>query len=285
MASSPGGVPVSGVPGVSVPVPVVVATTVQKDDIYLVFDKDNNRTLKAMGKMHDNTTIGERVNDVVVDTRNKDEKEVLIEKFAANTSSVFNIEESVVVKLEDGGNFLYIPGFVVDVDSSAGLYKIGVETGRTITAVPKENIRHNRKLKSGEKGWFFSDIILGQVVKNKGDQKEMNYDTYRKGIPAIITGSGIIDITGENGDKYTHNTFKIKNGKDIPPNTVKFKSVVPLRFNAAHGVSGELTPSPAITVFGGKKSRKQKTRKNTMPLQFAPGAKRSYLKRRKSSRK
>jgi hypothetical protein len=61
------------------------------------------------------------------------------------------------------------------------------------------------------------------------------------------------------------------------------KSVVPLSFNTADG-SGKIALSRA-TVFGGKKSRKQKTRKNTMPLQFAPGAKRSYLKRRKSSRK
>jgi hypothetical protein len=252
-------------------------------DIYLIFDKNDKTMLKAMGTMTDSSNFGNSINDTVVNTSVDDEKKILKEKFSAKTASEFNNDDSVIVKLEDNGKIIYIPGFVVDTNGGSGPFKIGVESGRTITNVPKENIVKNRKLESGEKGWFFSDVVLGQVVKGKTDNKELDYTEYKKGIPAIIVGSGLIEITGENGDKYTHTGFKLTNSNDIAENTAKFKSVVPHLFNKEN--AGKLESSDSKTVFGGKKTNTKKTRKNTMPLQFAPGAKRAYLKRRKSSRK
>jgi len=253
-------------------------------DIYMVFDKTEPTILKAMGKMTDNNTIGASVNDNEVDTKIQVEKDMLKSKFAAKSSGQLNNGDSVIVKLAHDGKFLYIPGFVVDTNRDAGPYKIGVAPGRTIINVLEENIVKNRKLEIDEKGWFFSDIVLGQVVKGEAtDNKELGYDEYVKGIDKIILGSALIDITADNGDTYTHIEFKLQNGNDIAENTVKPKSVVPYIFNTEN--AGKLAVSTVKTVFGGKKSRKQKTRKNTMPLQFAPGAKRAYLKRRKSSRK
>ena len=112
----------------------------------------------------------------------------------------------------------------------------------------------------------------------------MDYDEYKKGIPSIILGGGIIAIKSDNGDTYEHDGFELNDKKTtINANTVKPKSVVPYLFNKEN--AGNVEASDTKTVFGGKKTYTKKTRKNTMPLQFAPGAKRAYLKRRKSSRK
>lgn len=252
-------------------------------DIYLIFDKNDKTKLKAMGTMTDSSNFGDSINDTVVDTTADDEKKILREKFTAKASIEINNDDSVIVKLEDNGKIIYIPGFVVDTNSGSGPYKIGVEPGRTITNVPKENIVKNRKLESGEKGWFFSDVVLGQVVKGKTDNKELDYTEYKKGLQAIIVGSGIVNITGFDGDKYKHAEFALLNGNIIKEDAAKFKSVVPYLFNKEN--AGKVEASDSKTVFGGKKPNAKKTRKNTMPLQFAPGAKRAYLKRRKSSRK
>jgi len=258
-------------------------TTPVEGDIYLIFDKNDKQKLKAMGTMADSSNFGNSINDTVVNTSVDDEKKTLKEKFATKTSSDFNNDDSVIVKLEDSEKYLYIPGFVVDTNGGSGPFKIGVESGRTITNVPKENIVKNRKLEIGEKGWFFSDVVLGQIVKGKNDNKELDYAEYKKGIPAIKSGSGIINITGIDGDKYKHLEFSLLNRNIIKEDTAKFKSVVPYLFNKEN--AGNIESSASKTVFGGKKTNTKKTRKNTMPLQFAPGAKRAYLKRRKSSRK
>jgi len=258
-------------------------TTPAEGDIYLIFDKNDTQKLKAMGTMADSSNFGNSINDTVVNTSVDDEKKNLKEKFAAKSSSNFNNDDSVIVKLEDNGKNLYIPGFVIGTNGGSGPFKIGVEPGRTITNVPKENIVKNRKLEIGEKGWFFSDVVLGQIVKGKNDNKELDYAEYKKGIPTIIVGSGLIEITGEQDDKYKHVQFSLINGNSINPDTAKFKSVVPYLFNKEN--AGKVEASDTKTVFGGKKTYTKKTRKNTMPLQFAPGAKRAYLKRRKSSRK
>jgi hypothetical protein len=252
---------------------------VEENNIVMTFNESGELT--GVGKSTGNAKVGIQTkiidNPLILTDENKPK---LIEQLKLKNKEKYEVNDAVIVKLVGNNNILYIPGFIV---SGAGPYIVGVDKERTIINVDAKNIVLNRKLASGEQGWFFSDVVLGEVVKDGGDTKELNYDTYVERIDKIIPGSALITITGETSDKYTHMAFNLINNNDISENTAKFKSVVPYLFNKEE--NEKLAVSESKTVFGGKKSRKQKTRKNTMPLQFAPGAKRAYLKRRKSSRK
>jgi hypothetical protein len=269
-------------------------------DIYMVFKPDDPTKLKAMGKMKSNDTIGASVNDIEVDTNDVGQKNMLKSKFAAKLDKEFNVTDSVIVKLEKGGSFLYIPGFVVEVVAAAAAaaaptYNIGVAKDSTITAVKEENIAKNVPLTAGQEGWFFSDTVLGSLLDGT---QTITYEKYAIKAEDIITKvNGARKIKVENtikigsDDAYEINPAIVLDAKDITQ--VKMKSVVPFIYNTPAlpavlsdpAVNHVVMTEKVNTIFGGKKSRKQKTRKNTMPLQFAPGAKRAYLKRRKSSRK
>jgi len=270
-------------------------------DIYMVFDKDiSTPTLKAMGKMDTTDKIGTPIDGIsgtIPDIKRKPIQ--LLATLSANIDKVFKVNESVIVKLEDGGGteFLYIPGFVVGPVPAPGpgaKYNIGLAKDREITGVEEKNIARNVPLKVGEAGWFFSDVVLGNIVKGNGDNKKMTYANYVAQVAEIISsvnGARKIEaIAVDPGNSYTIRPITLDGN---PINQVKMKSVVPLIYNTSANASVVANPAlnhvvmtvNANKIFGGKKSRKQKTRKNTMPLQFAPGAKRSYLKRRKSSRK
>jgi len=267
-------------------------------DIYMVFKQDDLTKLKAMGKMESNNTIGASVNDIEVDTNDVGQKNMLKSKFAAKLDKEFKVTDSVIVKLEKDDSFLYIPGFVVEVVAAAAAaaptYNIGVAKDSTITAVKEENIAKNVPLTVDQEGWFFSDTVLSSLLDGT---QTITYTDYAKKAEDIITKvDGARKIKVDNttkigsDDAYEINPAIVLAGKDITQ--VKMKSVVPLIYNTPSADVGDPTKNHVVMtadsskiIFGGKKSRKQKTRKNTMPLQFAPGAKRAYLKRRKSSRK
>jgi hypothetical protein len=294
-------------------VPASSSLDVQIGDIYLIFDKENPGKLKAMGKMKDAKQMAEPVKEVSGEVATIKADPKIKQRISSNLNRKFEKGYSVIVKLEHDNKFLYIPGFVVDIEVAGDgsmRYKIGVAKDKTITGVQQNQIARNDALEPANppnppnnEGWFFSDVVLGSLLD--GNNTELDYKAYAAKMDDIITNAnGVRKITVQS---LTSSPDAIKKASETSPATtadqdsyqltdpielnnneiekVKMKSVVPLSFNAAD-VSGEkIAPSSATTVFGGKKSRKQNTRKNTMPLQFAPGAKRSYLKRRKSSRK
>lgn len=276
----------------------------EKGDIYMVFDKDiATPTLKAMGTMASVNDMGLNIITAAVDPSDPKNNKAITEKFAANFDKIFAPNESVIVKLENGGEFLYIPGFVESVVPGApATYTIGVAKDREITGVEEKNIAKNVPLTDAagnNEGWFFSDTVLGSLLESTQTITYNNYNTKIKDIIASKDGARKIkairlfnsDSSKPDNDSYEIDTIKLGE-KNITQ--VKMKSVVPFIYNtpADASVVGDpaknhvvMTADPSKIIFGGKKSRKQKTRKNTMPLQFAPGAKRAYLKRRKSSRK
>ena len=266
----------------------------------MVFDKDiKKQALKAMGTMKNANEIGTPIDSISGNT--KAFSPIQLTTLSANIDKVFAKDESVIVKLKDADKILYIPGFVVE-GGGAAPYTIGLAKDITITGVDEQNIAKNIQLDDADnnEGWFFSDAVLGSFA---GAGNSTTYGEYIKKIEDITTHANSVrkikvsslasspdaikkasettPPTSPDKDSYELTAVITLNGKNITQ--VKMKSVVPLSFNKEDG--GEIAISLATTVFGGKKSRKQKTRKNTMPLQFAPGAKRSYLKRRKSSRK
>ena len=274
----------------------------EKGDIYMVFDKAiGTKTLKAIGTMETTDKIGTPIvgiSGTIPDIKHKPIQ--LLATLSANIDKVFKVNESVIVKLDDGGGteFLYIPGFVVAVvpDPAGGspTYNIGLAKNSTIIGVKEKNIARNVQLAAGDEGWFFSDTVLVSLL---GPSQEITYDNYVRQVADIISdpnGARKIKATAVNLGSESYTIAQITLDRK-PITQVKMKSVVPLIYNTPNDDNAVLA-NPAVNhvvmtadlskiIFGGKKSRKQKTRKNTMPLQFAPGAKRSYLKRRKSSRK
>ena len=293
----------------SVPAPLEV----KNGDIYLIFDKENPDLLKAMGKMNDAKQMADPIKEVSGEVNKIKTNQKLKQRISSNLNRKFETGYSVIVKLQHNSNFLYIPGFVVGIQMGTGqngsnLYKIGVAKDKTITGVQQNQIARNDALEPANplnnEGWFFSDVVLGSLLD--GNNTELEYQQYAEKMEEIIRNTdGVRKITVQS--LTSSPDAKKKASETSPPTSpdqdsyqltdkitlnnneieqVKMKSVVPLIFNAAELADPEkIVPSSATTVFGGKKSRKQNTRKNTMPLQFAPGAKRSYLKRRKSSRK
>jgi hypothetical protein len=273
----------------------------KKGDIYMVFD--SNEKLHAIGKMEDVDIFGPNIITDPIDIQDANKRKTVKSKFAAKLDKEFEVEGSVIVKLEKGGSFLYIPGFVEKIEQAPsagtpGKYTIGIARDSRITEVNEENIAKNVPLGINEEGWFFSDTVLGSLLD--GNQS-ISYTDYANKAGEIITkvdGARKITATAlaksdptKPEDSYTIDPINLA-GNDITE--VKMKSVVPFIYNtpADAGVLSDpaknhvvMTTDASQIIFGGKKSRKQKTRKNTMPLQFATGAKRAYLKRRKSSRK
>jgi hypothetical protein len=278
---------------------------INPENIVMTFNKDGK--LLGLGK----TNAGVRVIDVPVqksitgeinldnsaDAVNKYKKTVAKALLSTDFKTEYKKDEGVIVKLQVGApgseKFLYIPGIIADDTSSANANAnvIVGEGGKIqITDVPLINICSNFKLKENETGFFFSDRVIKDVLKNATVAFGSITDAQ---LNDIIQGTGKTNVTGINGEKYNHNEITLINTNKIDSNTAKQKNVVPMGFNNVNDLANpseiRLTIVNQITdntvVFGGKKSKKQKTRKNTMPLQFAPGAKRAYLKRRKSSRK
>jgi hypothetical protein len=276
---------------------------INPENIVMTFNKDGK--LLGLGK----TNVGVPVIDVPVqksitgeidlgnsaDADNKYKKTVAKALLSTDFKTKYIKNDSVIVKLQvvasGSENFLYIPGIIADDTSSANANVIVGEGGNIqITDVPLINICSNFKLKENETGFFFSDRVIKDVLKNATVAFGSITEAQLNG---IIQGTGKTNVTGINGEKYNHDEITLINDEKIDSNTAKQKNVVPMGFNNVNDLANPsqitLTTSDKITdntvVFGGKKSKKQKTRKNTMPLQFAPGAKRAYLKRRKSSRK
>lgn len=268
---------------------------IKPENIVMIFNKDGK--LLGLGK----TNAGVPVIDVPVqksmtgeiDLGNEYKKTVAKALLSTDFKTQYKKNDSVIVKLQVGAEkILYIPGIIEDnVLSSANDATVIVGEGGNlkITEVPFANICSNFKLKENETGFFFSDRVIKDVLKNDtvfGSITDANLN-------GIIKGTGKITVTSINGEKYNHDEITLINTEKIDSNTAKQKNVVPMGFNNVNDLANPsqitLTTPDEITnntvVFGGKKSKKQKTRKNTMPLQFAPGAKRAYLKRRKSSRK
>jgi hypothetical protein len=275
---------------------------INPENIVMTFNKDGK--LLGLGK----TNAGSIVINVPVQksitgeidlgnsATNVDKYKKTVAKALLSTDfkTEYKKDDSVIVKLKNStsDSFLYIPG-TIEQDVPAGAdatVSVGEGGHIKITDVPLANICSNFKLKENETGFFFSDRVIRDVLKNAtvafGSITTANLND-------IIQGTGKITVLSVNGERYDHAAFKLMNGKDIQLNMAKQKSVVPMGFNNVNDINNPeeilLTLPNEITnntvVFGGKKSKKQKTRKNTMPLQFAPGAKRAYLKRRKSSRK
>jgi hypothetical protein len=164
-------------------------------DIYMVFDIKNPKNLKAIGRMENANSIGPSVDSGDIDTI-KDEPN--LQKLSANIDKVFEVNDSVIVKLVKIANeILYIPGFVVEVvpavaASEAPTYNIGLAKDRTIIGVEEKNIARNIPLKEplpasavpGEEGWFFSDTVLLSLL---GPNQEITYAAYAAKASDITT--------------------------------------------------------------------------------------------------
>ena len=286
---------------------------VKKGNIVMTFNTEGK--LLGLGKVNVDTTPSVQVEKALtgeinlgVTASDQDKYKKTLAKALLSTSfkETYNKDEGVIVKLKAKSvdEYLYIPGIIAANVDSGGKADVIVGDGKTMTEVPLENIRSNYKLKENESGFFFSDTELantlgGKTYSNITDDdlktiiKEDNYKKFS--IPSL--GASIItkDVATNKEYYIRHNAFTIgSTKKTIGANDrVSTKSVVPMGFNMVNDIENpnfiELTTDSNINeqnvVFGGKQSKKQKTRKNTMPLQYAPGAKRAYLKRRKSSRK
>ena len=269
----------------------MAATVGDTGDIYMIFNKDDLKHIKSIG------TLSAELNDTSIgsisDVNKLDEPEVKIiqEKLfnSIKKSTPIKPNDSVIVKLQNSipDNFLYIPGVVTVAGAT---YTINIGEGTTITNVDARNITKNRQLKDNETGWFFSDSVLASFIKDgKVNVTSMPYNEYADKIDAIRAKSDTYRLienkkatTVGTDVVYEINTIDL-GSKDITE--VKAKSVVPYFYNQKADLQDKIEQIDTAIVFGGKKSKKPKTRKNTMPLQYAPGAKRAYLKRRKSSRK
>lgn len=244
-----------------------------------------------------------------IDPNDKYKKTVAKALLSTSFKEEYKKDDGVIVKLKGGTDvYLYIPGIIEsDVNPLAVSANVIVGDGKKIIDVPLTNICSNYKLKENESGFFFSDFALGTILGGKKhseiEDDHLNQiikeDNYKKITITPPSAGGDIIKTDAGKEYYiSHNSFTVGTGsmqKTIGTNdNVSTKSVVPMGFNMVDDIGNPesivLTKPDDINVnktvvFGGKQSKKQKTRKNTMPLQFAPGAKRAYLKRRKSSRK
>jgi hypothetical protein len=279
----------------------MASITINPENIVMTFNTDGK--LLGLGKTNAglapvNVPVQKSMTDVI-DLGNSATPTDIYKKTVAKAllstdfKTGYTKNDSVIVKLKDSASdsFLYIPGTIEqDVPVGGANATVIAGDGKRITKVPLTNICTNYKLKEDETGFFFSDSVIGGVLRQDVEFGSITGEQ----LNGIIQGTGKITVSaGINPERYNHTAFKLKNGTDIQLNMAKQKSVVPMGFNNVNDIENPteitLTLPNEITnntvVFGGKKSKKQKTRKNTMPLQFAPGAKRAYLKRRKSSRK
>ena len=265
---------------------------IKENDIIMTFN--SNGELLGLGKSTSDSevVVQKKFNTSPIDINDAAKKQAAKLFLSTEFKKEYSNEDGVIVKLKGGDKYLYVPGTIVDVPEGAAAsteYTVLVAAGRKIAKVPLANISTNFALKNGESGVFFSDTVISNILKPDTDYTSIS----EADLNGIIQGTGKITLTADLGSDptYKHNEVKLVNSNTISTNTIKPKSVVPLGFNMVENAGSadekiKLTEEANVVsnsvVFGGKKS---KTRKNTMPLQFAPGAKRAYLKRRKSIRK
>jgi hypothetical protein len=288
---------------------------VEENDIYVIFDK-KGENLKAVGLM--NTDIEIKQNDFVKPAppiKNADAKKSPLLNYSLNSLiSISNrdaLEENdyVLVKVELSGAVKYLPGKVsarVGADYVVDLYTYADSTLKnqsteliTIQEVHRDKIHKNIPVNdpptyTGDSAKF--NVLC--IYRDNNTPIVIKYDVFVANSIVNVADQNQIDIKNAGGD-LGHLTFVSKPilGSAGTGNKTEYliqgtNYVRNLRILYYYTVVDNFTdpkdPNDStknITVVRGGKKSKDKTRKNTMPLQFAPGAKRSYLKRRKSSRK
>jgi hypothetical protein len=274
---------------------------VVKNDIYVIFDNEG-KNLKAVGLMDDATTI--KTNDFVTDAipneaakKNKS-LSYSLNSLISNTDEL-KVNDSVLVKVVFAGVAQYLPGKVIAINA-------GGDVNVELYAYKSD------KRESSSNQITITEIPLSNIIKNipVNEKYSITARTTRFEVSYIMKTKDDVGITETYSNfnaKSTFSTFdKVITINDAPGSSnvleqLKFITIPILtadgtdyliqgtgvaqneRIPYYYTVVNTFTDSGHV-VRGGKKS-KNKTRKNTMPLQFAPGAKRAYLKRRKSSRK
>jgi len=288
---------------------------VEENDIYVIFDK-KGENLKAVGLMSSDTEI--KPNDFVKPAppiKNADAKKSPLLNYSLNSlisiSNTDALEENdyVLVKVVVSHAVKYLPGKVsarVGADYVVDLYTYEDNTLKkpsteliTIQEVPRDKIHKN--IPVNDPPTYTGDSAKFNVSCIYRDNKTKivitldNFQTH-----SIVNADDKIEIknaggggtlseltivstpilgsagTGNKTEYLIQGTNYLRNVRILYYYTVVDNFTDPKDPNDS---------TKNITVVRGGKKSKDKTRKNTMPLQFAPGAKRSYLKRRKSSRK
>ena len=259
---------------------------IQKGDIVMTFNPDNSVKGIGIANVDASVELEKKIEVDIKDKAGQDKAKLLLN---SSSKDKYNDGQVVIVKLNVNSktDYLYIPGTILKEEEVSGnkVYDVLIAPDRTITKVPIANIRLNYQLKENEEGIYFSDITIQKEITDKITDFSAITDDF---LEKIMGGSGKITVNTVVDTKYTHTgNIKLQNATEIPEATeVGYKNVVPLGFNRMDGDNVVLTADASPDkIFGGKKTNTKKTRKNTMPLQFAPGAKRAYLKRRKSLRK
>ena len=267
-----------------------MAATVEKGDIYVIFDK-NVQNLKAVGLMDNASTIikNELVNR---NLKKEDAKADRVLKYKVSTlvessKNGFNVGDAVLVEHFYNSIKTFVPGKIESIDSGKGeaivvLYK-GIYDKKEfksdssneikITEIPFAKLKKNIPVEddSWGKGTRITHIFKVSYLTSSSSSTTPHKDFIANELSNIGITINDLDILSveKSGDKFNYLIQRTGYSTNIR---------IPYEYAVVKSIGN-------IEVKYGGKNSKGKTRKNTMPLQYAPGAKRAYLKRRKSSRK
>jgi hypothetical protein len=284
---------------------------VSKDDVYVILDKEG-KNLKAVGLMSNNTTINPNkfVATAMSIEQAKKNKSLSYSLKSLISTTELKKDDNVLVKVEFVGVATpeYLPGKVsvinVGGDVNVELYAYKNDKREpsakkfTITAIPLSNIIKNIQVNEEYSSTTTTEKFkVSYIVKDKDDADIIVIHTDFNANSTVITAP-VKEITINDAHGSSNIIEKLKfidkpiltaDGTDYlikgTGGLMKSNERIPYYYTVVNTFTDPKDSSKPITVVRGGKKSKDKTRKNTMPLQFAPGAKRSYLKRRKSSRK
>jgi hypothetical protein len=283
-----------------------MASIIEPNDIYVIFDK-KGQNLKGVGLMDSATTITEN-SFLKAPITNDEAKKSKFLNYSLNSlisnAIALAVNDPVLVKVEKDGITKYLPGKVSAIvapnDVNVELYACKHNTRELsdnlikITEIPSSNIIKNIQVNEQYSiGTVNKKFEVSYMVKTT-DTASIT-ETYTDFINKIIVSDEVITINGVGMsviETLTFTTIPIltSDGTDYLIKGTGIAVIgkndrIPYYYTVVDKFTDPKDSNKTIPVVRGGKKSKDKTRKNTMPLQFAPGAKRSYLKRRKSSRK